>query len=946
MLKRKRSGSRSKPYRGQLPTVVRWSLGVILGLAVLVAVAYLYGNPASKDQDFFTSLHETFRHPAVATVASLAAAVWVALCVRQLVFEFHAWWPGRILVQEFVAGPNAEDAEVIRLTEAFRDRLARAHLQSPAAVPAPAPQGDFLDVLTSGAMDTNPMSMIIGFVRAARPTHAYEIKGAVCRRPGDSKPCGVTMHLERLPGKAGPGVTLWDADWDGAVARAADHATASIMPRTRRCQPPWSAWRGFRLPGALLHLYERGVELEIERRFDEALDLYYKAAEKDPMNLALRLQIGYVQEKLALFIDALDTYEAILAVASPGREGHGPVSLGAEAERGHRHHARDLALTKRARGDRLRRFYRGRERRNRDRVLLAARYRRAILLGGSEVPRQWCKQPRRPPTRRDLERDAIRARLAPSMRQTFEAALKSEHVEWATRPVYGRAGGRARKPQRTGRLRKPLATRLRDRVGGGQREVTRFGRTQLGTVLEGCGPRDELEELCVLASIHELVILRRQVPWLRPMKDVPLTRAVVDLSGLCLTHRLRRVHRSASTGTQAEADPEAVRLSIRKIEGLRGFRGWQEHYNAACAYALPLLDPDRVPNDEDERRLMGAAVTRLERAIECADSGFVARRRDWLLSDDPDLDALRTTDAFKHFEAIYFPSALTTRRRPPGLHKWELSRYTLDLLSGTGTEFARCWRARKVGLGAETEVRALTDWCDVEMEAWSRVLDVTRNHQHWRTRVKLLELSRALARRADFSGPEVRFPRFAELETPVADQIEAWVERNDDRMETLADAIEKGQRKARRTPLLEDLALRRVQLGQIDGSGTTLSRPGLADLCEAHATVWQAFGKCVTECDEDPKQLLEAIEGLIERWEGIKSTFLNVGAGTDGRGAAGLATSVAPPEPAAAERPVPYFAEPRPRALRRWAERHMLGRDAPRASLAGSPERVRPPGDG
>ena len=138
MVKRKRSASRSKRYGRRLPTALRWACGVALGLAVLVAVAYLYGNPASKDQDFFTSLHETLRQPAVATVASLAAAVWVALCVRQLVFEFHAWWPGRILVQEFVAGPNAKDAEVIRLTEAFRDRLARAHLQSPAAVPPPA----------------------------------------------------------------------------------------------------------------------------------------------------------------------------------------------------------------------------------------------------------------------------------------------------------------------------------------------------------------------------------------------------------------------------------------------------------------------------------------------------------------------------------------------------------------------------------------------------------------------------------------------------------------------------------------------------------------------------------------------------------------------------------------------------------------------------------------
>ena len=37
------------------------------------------------------------------------------------------------------------------------------------------------------------------------------------------------------------------------------------------------------------------------------------------MNIALRLQIGFLQEKLALFLDALATYESILEVARPAR---------------------------------------------------------------------------------------------------------------------------------------------------------------------------------------------------------------------------------------------------------------------------------------------------------------------------------------------------------------------------------------------------------------------------------------------------------------------------------------------------------------------------------------------------------------------------------------------------------------------------------------------------
>jgi tetratricopeptide (TPR) repeat protein len=876
MLKRRRFGSRSKRYRRQSPTVLRWTLGAVAGVGVIVAVAYLYGNPASKDEDFFTSLHETFRRPAVAATAAFAGGVWIAWCVRQLLFELQAWRPGRIIVEEFKPAANAKDADVKRLTGAFRDRLARSHLQSPAAVPALAPQGDFLDVLASTPMDvTQPLSIVTGFLRASRPTHAYQVRGSLSKREGRAKPYGVTIHLERLPGKADPGVTLWDTDWESAVARAADHATASILPRTRRCSSPWTAWRGYHLPAGLLNLYERAVELEEERRYDEALDCYFRALRKDPMNLALRLQIGYLQEKLALFMDALDTYEGILAVARPGREGHGPVSF--EGDDGRHQHAPELALSKRDRSDPQRRYYRRAERRNREQILLATRYRHAILLGGTELPRQWCKQSTGASPAREAERDTLRKRLAPSLAQTFETAVLSEHVEWVTRPVYlpRDKRNRAPKPPRTGRLRKPFFASLPDALAGRSDEVQRLHEADPATVLREAKDNKALEELCVFASIHELVDLRSRLPRLRRVR-LPLTRAMVDLSGLCLRQRLGHVQ-ARLNGAHAQPDPAELLRSVRQIEGWRGFRRYQEHYNAACAFALPLVSGDGVLQSAEADRLAAAAVKRLEQAIACADSGFVATRRDWLLSDDPDLDGLRTREEFKHFEAIYFPSATDTCKRPPEQHIWEMSRYTLDLLSATSEGFAKAWRSRKTGLEPEIEVRALADWCELEMKAWGIMRDVTLNHRHWQTRLSLIEFARELSTRAEFIAPTVAFPRFAEADAPPLDEIGAWVAANDERLAGLSEMVQARREEAGETRLIEDLALTRVALGKVDGTGTTLKQATVAELCESHATVWESFGKCVTERPEDPEALPKAIKALIGRWAGIKENFATAG---------------------------------------------------------------------
>jgi hypothetical protein len=469
-------------------------------------------------------------------------------------------------------------------------------------------------------------------------------------------------------------------------------------------------------------------------------------------------------------------------------------------------------------------------------------------------------------------------------------------------------------------------------------------------VLREAKDRKALEELCVFASIHELVQLRGRVPRLRRVRELPLSRAMVDLSGLCLVQRLKHVQAAMDGGTPPKLDARALRRSVRRIEGWRGFKRYQEHYNAACAFSLSLVSDGDVVQSSEADRLVAAAVKRLERAISCADSGFVATRRDWLLSDDPDLDGLRTKDEFKHFEAIYFPSATGTCKRPPEQHTWEMSRYTLDLLSETSEGFAKAWRNRKTLLEPEMEVRSLADWCELEMRAWGLMRDVARNHRHWQTRIRLIDFARDLSRGNDFVAPTVAFPRFAEDDAAPADNIEDWVKGNDARLAELSTMVDKGREKAGETPLIEDLALTRVALGEVDGTGTTLTRATVAELCEAHATVWDSFGKCVTERDEDPADLLKAIEGLIERWAQIKRDFSAAEVGADGDEAEAFGFAVAPvaaaPGQAATQRlgdSTTTGARALIRSVSGQARRGLLALGHLRASAAGGGGRRRPP---
>ena len=795
MLGRRRFSSRSKRHKPSWPGVVGWSLGVAAGIAALIGLAHLHGNPPNPDGGFPNAALDTLAKPAVAAIASFCILVVIAWCMRRLRFEFMAWWPGRIVVQPFVTDEDTSAADVERLTASFRDRLGMSHLQSPAAVPAPAEQGDFLDVLARNGIDSgNLLGSLLSVVRAAFPTHAYEVNGALVTRDGP-RPYGVTVHVVRLPGKGGGGHTVWGASWEEAVRQAADHATAAILPRTRVCRSPWAGWRRYYMPPALLEHYEHAAECEQERRYDEALAAYYRALDLDPMNPGLRLQVGFLQEKLGLFLDALETYSNILQVAQPND---------------------------------VRRADRRSARRDRDRILLVARYRHAVLLGGPGLPHQWRKWEQG--TKRGEERERLRDRLVPSLDWIVANALRSPEVAEMAGTAYG--DGREMPEDCRGALLRP-------------QDATR----------DSCDGR--LAELFLLASLDRLADLRRRIPRSWPGHRPPISKAAVRVSSLVVRERLRLVLNRSRFEPRTGWAPYIAQIEdeIASIEPRSGFDRWQEHYNVACIYSLPLLTRRSSADGRDVEELAFRAVQRLERATAQADTDFLVSRRDWLVSEDPDLQGLRVQPRFKSFEAAYFPSATRTPQRPRDVQRWEVSRYTLDLIRTAARRLEQIWERRACGLQPATNSRVVMQWCDDDLTARALIREVAVHHRDWRTRFELLDRVSGWSVENGLEPIQVTFPGFA---------TESGLGLNEDDVEgaTRTAIMEKDSRVRVLVRQLGPAGHRRRRVPRPSVHQRELPEADVTRLCSVHADLWRSLADVVTpdtELEEAASQLSRAL---------------------------------------------------------------------------------------
>ena len=256
--------------------------------------------------------------------------------------------------------------------------------------------------------------------------------------------------------------------------------------------------------------------------------------------------------------------------------------------------------------------------------------------------------------------------------------------------------------------------------------------------------------------------LRLSLPHLelRP-RSQPLTRRTLALTQACIQRRyeLLAIPATFDRGALERLDRQVTRAGRRFARSTKWapphLRRWQwhEHYNAACLYAIS-LDRDhalmpQAPEIEEtvHRDLVRRAINRLERAITLRESAYVDTWRDWVLSEDPDLRALRTEPAFAAFEAMYFPSRTLLRRPAQRLrkepHRLVESRYTRDLLDTLARRWHDRWHAR-ASKRLPWDTHAPFDWCGEELELWRLVGEVAADGYDWRIRQGLLERANEL----------------------------------------------------------------------------------------------------------------------------------------------------------------------------------------------------------
>jgi hypothetical protein len=759
MARDKRASERSVGYPRRWRHVAGWSAGLLAAVVVVGATGSLVGRPRPKPTGVVETLAAVAGRPAVALAIVCAALLHAAWCIRHLILQWLAWSPGRIEVTTFTAATPITDADAEQLTLIFRQRLMALHLQSPTPVPGAEGEGDFLDVLGRSGLDTrNPLATLIGLLRAAKPTHAYEVRGVLMER-AEVPRYGVAVRVLRLPSDGTPPVRVWGETWEIALRKAADEATAMILPQTRLCRAPWGVWRGYVMPSGLLHAFEQAARLEQERRYDEALAAYWQAVELDPLNMVLRLRVGQLQERLGLHLDAFATYWGMSVTSQPPRPAN-PLS---------------------GRRGRL----------ERDRALLSARYRRNVLLGGRVLAKQWCTPDAEcGANRRDEQREHLRRCLRPLLQDKLKTFGDPHSVSQA--------------------------------LGEAERtEPERFL---------------ELRRLFAKYALQDCASLRAD---LRRRDRATLTTETVQLTELCISLRLDWVRQALSRLTdrasamQWPPAPSAVEARVRAIQGRRSWH-WHEHYNAACAYALPLLD-ESLTNVQAVDRLAERAVDQLKRATACAHSGYVASRRDWVLSEDPDLKALRGRHEFEEFQFLYLPSDRPVQCRPRNVQQLESSRYVRDLMAMNAERWLQAWRAHGQQVAsAVPDTVVLQKWFGDERSAWNGVREVALSFRHPRTRFELIEALRAGAARYGFARPAVPFPRYDD--EPLLDRAtceaayEAEIHGAGDRLRNLATLAEK---------VVDDLADWQAMLRSIEADGSQVPRRALTGRCVHHAALWQ-----------------------------------------------------------------------------------------------------------
>jgi tetratricopeptide (TPR) repeat protein len=915
---------RIKPYTApnDLPPIrrTRWAVVVVVTVAVLVWWMVLQPEfvlgPPTDDPPL-----QVLRIVVAFTVAVVAATLLVYATWR-FQLERLAYRPGPILVQPFddLSGAGTEGSResgrasplAIQLTSYFQQYVVRSRLYGTTAIPPTGRSTDFLRVI-EGAGDSiaGVWGALSRLPRLISPTSTYQVACTILPASGDAESTGsvsLLVELTRLP-KSLVAPTIIRADsWERAVEQAAHWVAGVILPRTRRCrQAPWTMWRTLRLPDDLFDLYQRFQFHKERLELDEAMAVLRAALRLDPSNLALRLERGKLQEQLGMQLDALATYDDIIGRASRGDRSLAilwnlpPTDWGSESDTPW---ADDQAWSDSRRISEIP---------ANDPVVYVARYRHMLLLGlGEQLTKQWWQEPSAPEPATTADNHCAAHPLAHERRSTYSRNLLAQRLKarypWVAEELKSRN-------LLVNELNDILTTDV-DRPGDADPEresraadlrifLTATSLCELELLLQERG-RDLLTHRAI-KNVVSLRSLRLVLPWgiLRAglaIKSADRPNTHPQQAERSIVFRLTRPHIMPSIGAGLlDTDPGwppnldiLARYVSRTLRSpLRTLHTWHEHYNAACAYALTLLQPRPTlamlpgpPKSTDpaspattrdaaiptntpppagaepwQDKASAAAVSQLYKAVACGDSGFLASQREWLLAEDPDLDILRGTSVFFDLEASTFGSVRATQRRGPQIVTWRIRTFTSRFVLNIARQMNEFWRSRPEL--PDINSQEFDAWLTLEKAAWEIVADLCREHldstarsdavqklRSWcRPHLRVLDLAHPRFSERDLSHQyaSLRDPDHDDENAPIERQVQTVIARTTARFAYTLAVLRPGPYEccSKKRPLVSATEIAQLRM-QIDAEPEEQPGPGvrsanLQKWIRTHRRRWEAL---------------------------------------------------------------------------------------------------------
>ncbi|WFE34684.1 hypothetical protein [Micromonospora sp. WMMD975] len=821
----RRTGRRSRAAPASLPTPHPRSaltLALLFSTALLVCL-YLAGDgvvkvPRWAPHQVWPALTDGVRGVlAGARIMFFAAGPlrWRQLGLLGLgLLTYVAWrsWrqasfadrPGPIDIRKFENGTEEKEGCATYLRSRFCRQLADTDIYPPYAGPSdPAPQG-FMDALSKQGDTSSPMQVITRVVAALWPRNGYFVTATLQKRTQEPQ-YGLSVTVTSLLGRAqSTTTTMWGRSWEDATCRAAYWTMAKILPATRLAKnPPWRKWYGRDMPAELFECYNEAKKRHDDQKLDDALWWYREALRLDPFNINIRMMVASVQEDLGLFLDALHTYEAALAVV----ELEGRYTGALWSRRRYR-----LVRPWRFTWSTLRLL-----RRHPEWIRLRYQYARALGYTERLVGEWFADEPsddRR--TERHRVHDQVRQRLCAALADRYWPAVANrttlateeqakDHVrvlltkESSARTLLALAAW-----QEFHRLHDDAA--LARLVPAVDREI---GRRLLRAM------RDLWAPLRLMSALNDdrRGAAGTAMSGERPGADAPLERVEFDVRDAeCLPtwwHRHHRVKARQALVIGWPADPRALEQRIWWVQRRWNWFGPMNHldyYTAACVAAFALAGyPRKLPDrDPDERRcglpranprgevelLTHLAVDNLRAALQSTESGragrvvtqsdtrygTASRLRTWILSSDSDLAWLRHHAVFRFFEQDIYQSLQPVSLRPMDVTKVRVASYVKQLLCEGARLLEREWHKRRLQPGQRPSfLHDVLRWVRLDRQTWQVVERIGRDHGlHWEDRAKfgrLVTEAVRLVRTAELHFPPA-VPRYDDLDLPQVSRID------------------------------------------------------------------------------------------------------------------------------------------------------------------------------